>query len=67
MMSVARIISLKFKRLRGDLKNWSKSLSNLSLLIDNCNKAIGFLDTLEDRRSLYNPEAKLIFQVKMQL
>ena len=46
----ARNISKKFKKLRGDLKIWSKSLSNLSLLIDNCNEVIGFLDALEDRR-----------------
>ena len=41
-----RNISMKFKRLRAELKAWSRNLSNLSLLINNYNKVIGFLDSL---------------------
>jgi hypothetical protein len=63
----AKVICLKFKKLRGELKAWSKSLSNLSLLIENCNKVIGFMDTLEDRRGLYNPEANMKILVKFQV
>ena len=63
----ARVISLRFKKLRSDLKVWSKSLSNLSLLISNCNSVISFLDALEDQRPLFNPEMNLRNLVKSQL
>ena len=66
-VNTAKVISSKFKKLREELNAWSKSLSNLSLLIKNCNKVIGFLDTLEDRRGLYNPEANLRILVKVQV
>jgi hypothetical protein len=49
------------------LKNWSQHLSNLSVLITNCNKVIAFLDALEDRRGLFNPEINLRNAVKRQL
>jgi len=62
-----RNISMKFKRLRAELKAWSRNLSNLSLLINNCNKVIGFLDSLEDRRLLYNTEINLRNLVKKHL
>ena len=58
---------MKFKRLRAELKAWSRNLSNLSLLINNCNKVIGFLDSLEDRRLLYNTEINLRNLVKKHL
>ena len=63
----ARAISSKFKALRSRLREWSKHLSNLRLYIDNCNTVISFLDLLEDRRGLYNPEANLKAIVKKQL
>ena len=63
----ARNISSKFKALRASLKHWSKHLSNLGLLISNCNQVICFIDALEDRRELYNPEANLRYAVKRQL
>ena len=66
-VNTAKVISSKFKKLREELNAWSKSLSNLSLLIKNCNKVIGFLDTLEDRRGLYNPEANMKILVKFQV
>jgi hypothetical protein len=55
MTDSARNISAKFKALRARLKDWSRHLSNLKLLISNCNRVICFLDTLEDRRRLFNP------------
>lgn len=60
----ARNISTKFKALRARLKVWSKQLSNLRLLISNCNIVICFLDGLEDRRGLSNIEANLRVAVK---
>ena len=52
----AAILSAKFKDLRHDLKCLSKRLSNLTLLIDKCNKVIFFMDCVEDCRSLTDPE-----------
>jgi hypothetical protein len=63
----AKNISKKFKALRSSLKAWSKSLSNLNLLINNCNTVIGFLDQLEDSRGLFNIEANLRQIVKNHL
>jgi len=63
----ARAISLRFKKLRSDLKVWSKSLSNHSLIISNYNSVISFLDGLEDQRLLFNPEMNLRNLVKSQL
>jgi hypothetical protein len=67
MSDKARNISSKFKVLRSRLKIWSRSLSNLRLLISNCNEVICFLDGLEDRRGLYNLESNLRSVVKKQL
>lgn len=61
-----RLISSKFK-LKADLRKWSRNLSNLKLLIENCSTIIGFLDALEDVRLLYNLEANLRRMIKMQL
>jgi hypothetical protein len=66
-MDDAHTISVKFKQLRSRLKSWSKKISNLRILIDNCNSVITFLDNLEDMRRLYNPEANLRILVKRQL
>lgn len=63
----AKNISSKFKALTVCLKNWSKKLSNLGILINNCNAVIAFLDDLEDQRTLYNPEVNLRLAVKKQL
>lgn len=65
--SSVSILLAKFKRLRYDLKQWSKSLSNVKLLIDNCNKVILYLDTVEEFRPLYNPEWNLRSLVKVKL
>lgn len=63
----AKSILAKFKKLRADLRKWSHNLSNLKLLIDNCNTVIGFFDALEDVRLLYNLEANLRRLVKVQM
>jgi hypothetical protein len=67
MIDAARTISAKFKALRSRLKIWSKHLSNLRLLISKCNAVISFLDSLEDQRGLYSPEANLRIVVRKQL
>jgi hypothetical protein len=67
MHSAARTISSKFKSLRSDLKIWSKKISNLKFLIENCNTVICFLDSLEDIRGLFNPDINLRAAVKRQL
>jgi hypothetical protein len=65
--NIANTISSKFKSLRYGLKRWSKCLSNLKLLISNCNKVILWLDMVEELRSLYSPEWNLRQIVKSQL
>jgi hypothetical protein len=60
-------ISKKLKRLRRDLKDWSKNLSKLGQLIRNCNTVIGFLDSLEDVRGLFYPEINLRCRIKRKL
>lgn len=63
----AQVIAHKFKKLRHSTKAWSKDLSNLRVLIGNCNTVIYFLDMLEDLRGLSNPEANLRNLIKKQL
>jgi hypothetical protein len=60
-------INAKFKRLRYDLKFWSKSISRLTICIENTNKAILELDNLEDSRPLSNPEANFRKILKVHL
>jgi hypothetical protein len=67
MHTATRTISSKFKSLRSALKLWSKNISNLKLLIANCNTVICFLDNLEDSRGLFNPEINLRAAVRRQL
>lgn len=50
--NATRTLSAKFKQTRAGLRNWSKSLSNLSRLIHNCNWVLLLLDGLEDQRPL---------------
>jgi hypothetical protein len=49
-------LNAKFKRLRYDLKYWSRSISKLSIYIENTNKALEEIDKLEDMRLLSVPE-----------
>lgn len=67
LVNSVSVISAKLKRLRYDLKQWSKGLSNIKLLIDNCNKVISYMDTVEEFRPLFNPEWNLRNIVKHQL
>jgi len=48
----ARIVTSKFKNLRGALKVWSSSLSNLKTSIANISTTLQFLETLEEYRDL---------------
>lgn len=66
-VNAANNLAAKLKRLRYALKSWSKSLSNLNLLISNCNVVILFLDALEERRALFNTERNLRNIVKDQV
>lgn len=49
---MARTISENFKQLRASLKKWSKELSQLNKVINNCNWVLALLDGLEDQRGL---------------
>jgi hypothetical protein len=60
-------MAAKFKKLRYALKNWSRNLSNLSLLLSNCNVVVLFLDGLEERRILFNTERNLRNIIKNQI
>jgi hypothetical protein len=55
------------KSLRFDLKKWQVSLSKIKGLIENCNKVIFLLDTLEEERPLYRAEFNFRKIVKLHL
>ena len=63
----ASTLAQKFKALRHSLKHWSRKLSNLTALIENCNKVIFYLDSFEECRSLVLMEWNLrkIIRVKL--
>jgi hypothetical protein len=65
--NIVTTLSEKFKRLRYDLKQWSKGLSNMKMMIENCNKVIVYLDVVEEFRALFNPKWNLRKLVKRQL
>lgn len=52
----AKCISFKLKMLRKRLLSWSKNLSKLNVLLANCNRAVDFLDLVEEARSLTREE-----------
>jgi hypothetical protein len=54
--SSAAVLSKKLKRLRGELKRWSKSISKLKMMIENCNKVLLDIDNIEDKRPLFVQE-----------
>jgi len=54
--SVARV-SAKLKLLRKALKKWSKNISQLNKLIQECNTVLAVLDKLEDQRPLFTQES----------
>jgi hypothetical protein len=47
--NAAQTLNAKFRQVRACLKHWSKELSKLSKLINNCNFVIALLDGLEDQ------------------
>lgn len=55
-VSSAARLCRKFKNLRYDLKKWSKGISKLNILIENCNKILAGVDELENYRPLSIPE-----------
>jgi len=65
--NAARNICAKFKQVRAGLKSWSKSLSNLTKLIHNCNWVLLLLDGLEDQRALSILESNFRSLVKTHL
>jgi hypothetical protein len=54
----ARTINAKFKLLRRMLRLWARNISNLSILIANCNMTIAFFYKLEELRPLSHHEFK---------
>lgn len=56
----ARIITSKFKNLRGALKVWSSRLSNIKTSIANISTTLQFLETLEGYRDLSLQELNFI-------
>jgi mannosylglycoprotein endo-beta-mannosidase len=61
------IIADKFKVLRQGLKRWHVSLSKLKIVIQNCNKVIFILDSLEEKRLLFISEFNFRKIVKLHL
>jgi mannosylglycoprotein endo-beta-mannosidase len=61
------IVADKLKSLRYDLRKWHTSLSKIKNLIQNCNKVILALDTLEEIRPLYKPEFNFRIIIKLHL
>jgi hypothetical protein len=49
------------------LRNWSKSISKLSIRIENTNRAIAEIDQLEDLRTLSLPEVNFRKFMKVHL
>jgi hypothetical protein len=63
----AATLNAKFKRLRYDLKHWSKSISKLPICIENCNQAIAEIDKMEENRTLSIPEVNFRKVLKVHL
>jgi hypothetical protein len=61
------IISAKFKVLHRGMKAWSKEISKLNKLINNCSYVLGILDGLEEQRSLPTLEINFRKQLKLHL
>ena len=65
--NVATILCKKFKALRQALKVWSKSISRLTVAIENSNLALAHLDGLEDSRVVTIPETNFCRILKTHL
>ena len=57
----------KLKSLRFCLKKWKRSLSQLKILIKQCNSVILCFDTIEEHRPLFRPEFNFRKIVKLHL
>jgi hypothetical protein len=53
--SVTKIVD-KFKLLRKMLKIWSKSISRINNMIDQCNEVLSVMDKLEEQGTLFTQE-----------
>ena len=60
-------LNANLKRLRYDLKLWSRNISRLKICIENCNKALLELDNIEDHRGLTIPEDNFWRIIKIHL
>ena len=65
--SSANTLTAKFKKLRHELKSWGRTLSQLKVLIANCNAVIFFMDQLQEERFLSRPEFNFRNIVKVHL
>lgn len=63
----ASLIAGRLKNVRYSLKQWSKKLSNLNILINNCNKVIFYLDCIEEVRNLWVYEWNFRNLIKAQI
>ena len=52
----AQDITARFKSLRYGIKKWSKTLSNLSVIIENSSFVLAMLDGIEEQRVLIRQE-----------
>lgn len=52
----AKTLAAKFKQVKAGLKKWSRELSKLGKLINNCNWVLALLDGLVDQRRLNTVE-----------
>jgi hypothetical protein len=62
------ILADELKMLHFDLKKWHLSLAKLKTLIQNCNKVILLLDSLEEKRPLFRLEYnfRTIFKLHLE-
>jgi hypothetical protein len=56
--NAAQDITARFKNLRHALKKWSKNISKLSRIMDNCSYVLALLDGIEEQRILSLMEKK---------
>jgi hypothetical protein len=64
---VQQILMLNLRGFDMILRNWSKSISKLSIRIENTNRAIAEIDQLEDLRTLSLPEVNFRKFMKVHL
>jgi hypothetical protein len=67
LANVAQTLNAKFRQVRVGLKFWSKQLSKLGMLINNCHFVLALLDGLEEQRLLSTLENAFRRLVKKHL